>query len=74
MKMILAAIPALVLATGAALAQPADTPWTMEEFLAIHPDVGADVFAQIDTNGDGMVDAEEYEAAIEAGLLEPAEG
>jgi len=74
MKTILAAVPALVLAASTALAQPADPPWTVEEFLAAHPDVTAEVFEMIDTNSDGLVDAEEYEAAIAAGLVAPAEG
>lgn len=59
-----------------ALAQelPVDTDgngtWSMEELKAAHPSLTEEVFAAMDTNADGQVDAAEYEAAMGAKLLE----
>ncbi len=65
---------ALVLGSGMAIAQMADGPWTMEEFMAAYPEVTPEVFAEIDTNNDGVIDADELKAAVEAGLVAPSEG
>lgn len=67
-------LAAIILGSSMAFAQMSEAPWTMEEFLAVYPEVTPEVFAQIDVNGDGLIDADELEAAIEAGLVEPAEG
>lgn len=66
-----AAAVALLMASGGALAQTAEGPWTMEEFVAVYPEVTPELFAQIDTNGDGLIDQEELDAAVADGLLEP---
>ncbi len=42
---------------------------TMDEVQAAYPEVTADQFSQIDTNGDGAVDDAEMTAAQEAGLM-----
>lgn len=69
-----AAFSALFLGSVAALAQSAEGPWTMEEFVATHPEVTPEVYVQIDTNGDGLIDVAELEAAVAAGLVTPTEG
>lgn len=75
MKTILtAASTALLLSAGIVLAQDAELPWTQEEFEAVYPDVPAEIFMQLDTNGDGLLDQAELEAGIALGLIEPAEG
>ncbi|WP_112321657.1 EF-hand domain-containing protein [Oceanibium sediminis] len=40
-----------------------------EELVAAFPDATEETFAAVDTNADGVVDAEEYTVALEAGLL-----
>lgn len=73
-KMIATAVSALVLGSGMALAQMAEGPWTMEEFMVAYPEVTPEIFAEIDTNNDGLIDEDELEAAVEAGLVAPSEG
>ncbi len=46
-----------------------DFPLTMAEFMAAYPEVTPEEFAEIDTDDDGQVSEEEYEAAHEAGLI-----
>ena len=46
-----------------------DFPLTMAEFMAAYPEVTPEEFAEIDTDGDGQVSEEEYEAARDAGLI-----
>lgn len=43
--------------------------YSIEELKAAYPAVDAAKFAEIDQNGDGSVDADELQAAIEAGKL-----
>ena len=43
--------------------------YSIEELKAAYPSVDAAKFAEIDQNGDGSVDADELQAAIEAGKL-----
>lgn len=62
------------LAAGAAQAQTVtDTDgngvYSIEELKAAYPSVDAAKFAEIDQNGDGSVDADELQAAIEGGKL-----
>ncbi|MEX5726765.1 hypothetical protein Ga0609869_000118 [Rhodovulum iodosum] len=65
----------VLLAAGAAFAQTevADTDgdgvYSMEEIAESYPDLTDDMFAEIDANADGVVDAEELAAAMDAGLL-----
>jgi hypothetical protein len=73
-KMIAAAAATLLLGAGAALAQAADSPWTQEEFVAIHPDVTPQTYRLIDTNGDGLIDQDELDAAVAAGLVVERQG
>jgi len=42
---------------------------TIEETVAMYPDVTAEAFSEADTNDDGVLDAEELAAAQEAGLI-----
>jgi len=42
---------------------------TMEEFNAVYPDAGTDVFTSVDTNGDGALSEAEVAAGQEAGVL-----
>jgi hypothetical protein len=46
-----------------------DFPLTQAEFMMEYPEVTQDEFLQIDTNADGEVSEEEYEAAREAGII-----
>lgn len=41
------------------------------ELLAAHPEMTEETFVTIDANADGAVDADELQAAVEAGLLPP---
>ena len=45
----------------------------MEELQAVHTDITAEDFAALDVNGDGSLDADEYAAGVDGGLI-PAEG
>jgi hypothetical protein len=74
-RLILGASLAALLSAGAAVAQ-ADTVDTdgdgmvsYTELLLVMPDMTEEDFAALDANEDGMLDAEEYAAAEEAGLI-----
>lgn len=73
MKKLAVAASALALMSAAALAQDNaathEFPLTQGEFLAAYPEVTMEDFALIDTNGDGEISQEEYQAAEEAGLI-----
>ncbi|MBK5933101.1 EF hand domain-containing protein [Rhodovulum imhoffii] len=73
MKKFVPALAAVVLAAGAAVAQVEDVDgdgvYSLDEILAVYPDLTEETFAEIDTNADGVVDADEMAAAVEAGLL-----
>lgn len=43
--------------------------YSIEEMTAAYPDITSDIFAQVDVNGDGGVDADELAAAREQGTL-----
>ncbi|MFN6951721.1 MAG: EF-hand domain-containing protein [Albidovulum sp.] len=43
--------------------------FSIEELTAAYPDMTPGVFAQIDVNGDGAVDADELAAAREQGII-----
>lgn len=47
---------------------------TMDEIQAAYPDMTAEQFSQIDTNGDGAIDNAEFTAAQDAGLLPVTDG
>lgn len=44
-------------------------PLTMDEFMEAYPEVAPEQFMLIDTDGDGQVSEEEYEAARDAGII-----
>ncbi len=70
----LGATAALALMTGMAVAQLADeVNWTLDEFLEAFPTATAMTFDEIGSNNDGIIDTTEYEAAVEAGVIEPVE-
>jgi len=73
-KTLAAAFAALLMSSGAVLAQAAEGPWTMEEFIAIYPEVTPETYALIDANGDGLIDQDELDAAVEAEIVPPMEG
>ena len=64
-----------VMAISAAYAQSmvedvdGDGVYSKEELMVVYPALTDEVFAEIDANDDGAVDAEELAAAQEAGLL-----
>ena len=43
--------------------------YSFEELQAAYPDLKQDTFTAIDVNGDGQVDADELQAAREAGTI-----
>ena len=43
--------------------------YSIEELTAAYPDMTPELFAQVDVNGDGSVDADELAAAREQGVL-----
>ena len=47
---------------------------TYAELLTGYPDITEDDFAKMDANQDGMLDADEVAAAVEAGLLPAKDG
>lgn len=76
-----AMIATVLTLTGAALPAYAmtadangDGAISMEEIKQVHPDVTEDVFAAIDADADGSVSEEEYQAAVEAGVLAKKDG
>ena len=76
----LTSVLALVTVAGAASAQDVDPNidvngdgfYSFPEVSTIYPDVTSEVFTQIDTTGDGLLDMAEVTAAQDAGLM-PAE-
>ena len=74
MKKLIALVPVLLAAPVLAQTMPEDTDgngtWSLTEIAAAHPQVSEDRFAEIDTNGDGQVDADEYATAKAAGMLD----
>ncbi len=72
MKNLAIATCALALMSFPALAQDATEhhfPLTMTEFMVAYPDATSDDFDQIDTDGDGEISEDEYNAARESGLI-----
>lgn len=61
------------LGAAAAMAQVVDEDgngtFSMEEMQAAYPDLTEETFAEIDSNADGAIDADELAAAEAAGLL-----
>lgn len=69
-------IAALAFMTGIATAQmgTTDIAWTLDDFLTAVPDATPELFDEVDMNDDGVIDSFEYEAAVEAGLIDPVAG
>ncbi|MBU2993663.1 hypothetical protein Q4555_12505 [Octadecabacter sp. 1_MG-2023] len=73
----LSSVIALVTIAGTAFAQDVDANidvngdgfYSFPEVSTIYPDVTADVFTQLDTTGDGLLDMAEVAAAQDAGLM-----
>lgn len=59
---------------GMALAAPVDADgdgvYSMDEVMTAYPDMDEDTYAQIDTDGNGDISMEEFDAALEAGIIE----
>ncbi|MGY6548965.1 MAG: hypothetical protein ACXIU7_08165 [Roseinatronobacter sp.] len=49
-----------------------DFPLSMDEFMAAYPEVMAEEFALIDSDGDGQISEEEYLSAQEMGFITSA--
>jgi Ca2+-binding EF-hand superfamily protein len=73
MKKFLLAIAALGFAGAAVAQEVADADgngtFSMEELMVTYPNLTEEVFATVDANGDGAVDADELAAAQTAGTL-----
>lgn len=73
MKTLTAFSLAFALVGFAAAAQVSDTDgngtYSIEELGAAYPGIDGATFGQIDQDGSGQVDADELQAAIEAGLI-----
>lgn len=73
----LTSVLALVTVAGVASAQGVDPNidvngdgfYSFPEVSTIYPDVTSEVFTQIDTTGDGLLDMAEVTAAQDAGLM-----
>lgn len=46
---------------------------TLEELQAVHTDITEEQFTALDVNADGSLDADEYAAGVDGGLI-PSEG
>ncbi|WP_439559799.1 hypothetical protein [Roseinatronobacter sp.] len=75
-KKTMTSIAALAFMTGMATAQmgTTDIAWTLDDFMMAFPDATPELFDEVDMNDDGVIDSFEYEAAVEAGLIDPVEG
>lgn len=78
MKKLAIATCALALMSFPALAQDAgdatdaterEFPMTMTDFMVAYPEAAPDQFDQVDTDGDGEISEEEYNAARDSGAL-----
>lgn len=75
MKKFVLALGAMAAVASAANAQTVVTDtdgngtYSIEEMTAAYPDMTPELFAEIDANADGAVDADELAAAQEAGMV-----
>ena len=75
MKTLMVTFASVLSLTTAAFAQMADVDTnedgmdSFDELVAVYTDVTKEQFAEMHTNGDGNLDAEEMTAAIDAGRL-----
>lgn len=63
------ALTATVVSAQTEIDTDGDGQLSYNEMLAAHPEMTEETFVAIDTNADGAVDADELQAAGEAGLL-----
>lgn len=73
-KLLIATAASMVALSGLAVAQEVtdvdgDGVYSLEELVAVYPDLTPETFAVIDANGDGVVDSDELTAARESGTL-----
>lgn len=74
-KLVLALGTITAVVAGPALAQTeipdadGDGMYSMEELLAVFPDLTEETFTAADANGDGMLDADELAAAQASGAI-----
>ncbi|MEL7212221.1 MAG: EF-hand domain-containing protein [Pseudomonadota bacterium] len=78
MTLTLAGLTALALSTTAFANTEIDTDgdgvMSMEELQAAYPTLSEDLFAAMDANGDGTIDADEFKAAQDAAVLPVTDG
>jgi hypothetical protein len=71
---------AAVTLAGTAFAQSAeidvnaDGLYSFQEVQAVLPEMTEDTFGALDTNGDGLLDADEIAVGVEAGVLPASDG
>lgn len=63
------ALTATVVSAQSEIDTDGDGQLSYNEMLAAHPEMTEETFVAIDANADGAVDADELQAAVEAGLL-----
>ncbi len=68
------ATPAFAQGVDPALDVNADGMFSFTEVMAGYPDMTEDMFTTMDANGDGLLDADEVTAAVDAGTLKPMDG
>jgi len=66
---VLTALAGPTLAQDAAIDINGDGMYSFPEVQAVMPEMTEDDFTVLDTSGDGLLDADEITAAVEAGLL-----
>ena len=58
----------------AALDTDGDGAVSFPEMIVAYPDLTEDGFSVMDSSGDGLLDADEIAAAVDAGMITPTEG
>ena len=71
--MVAALFAAPVLAAVSDIDTDGDNLASFAEMVAAYPDLTEETFAEIDTSGDTFVDEAELTAAVEAGIVTPAQ-
>ncbi len=72
--MALTATLAVAQGVDPALDADADGMMSYIELAVGYPDMTEDAFTAMDANGDGLLDADEVTAAVDAGTLKPMDG
>ncbi|MDJ0820975.1 MAG: EF-hand domain-containing protein [Paracoccaceae bacterium] len=63
------ALPAFAMDEASTADTNGDGMLSVEEVMAVYPEVSTDNFMEADTDGDGLLSVEEVAAAQEAGLI-----